>query len=87
MVDSTQQLVRKAAQCDGLDAPTTQDEVQVGAGKTAQATLALNDDILWLRFKNVHDLGAPGAFSERLAIDHALEDAVGMSRSVHGNRR
>jgi len=43
---------KPAGWSDGLDAPAAQDEVQVGAGKTAQSTFALDNDILRLRLSH-----------------------------------
>src|ERR1019366_5654857 len=63
---------------DGGDALAPKDEVEIGAGEGVQTSLALDDDVAFLRGQFVHDCGAPGSLDERVAVHDALEDPVGV---------
>src|SRR3984957_18233845 len=67
----------EAAKRDGRYAATAQNEIEIGGCEAIEAPLAFDDDIARLRLQHIDDRRAPSSLTERLAVDHALEDAVG----------
>jgi hypothetical protein len=72
----------ETAQDDGRDALATQDEVEVRAGNGVQAALALDHDVTVDRRELVDDRRSPRPLDERLPVDDALQDAVGVRRDL-----
>jgi hypothetical protein len=66
----------ESAECDRVDTAAAENKVEIRAGEAAQAALAFDNDIAGLRLEDVDDLRAPAALAERLAIDHALQNAI-----------
>src|ERR1019366_5500001 len=68
----------EAAQDDRRDSLAAQDEVEIRAGEGVESALAFDDDIAFLGIEFLRYRRAPGALDGGVAVDDALEDAVGV---------